>query len=323
MPSWAWTASKTLEASSPTSAGSAPRTISAERSTARWSESGSAASAASALDVRWLVDSSASTARPRIEPAAELAIGTSDEPSNERCSGTTFIGAERTPDSTVWTSLARLQHARDVAESLRARRCIGDDSGRDGDCDARRTPPAGISSCRGCIDRSRVERASSGQRASAAGSPRRRARRARRRTRAAAPAAGRAASAASWSSLGVSIAGLPQLGHGAVQLGAGVRLADAEHRGDLGVGEAGEELERDQLALARLEALQRGGDGQAPLAVLGALVGSEASRGRPARRSAPPGGRGGAARRGRRCGRSRTARPAARPRSGSKRLRLR
>ena len=36
-----------------------------------------------------------------------------------------------------------------------------------------------------------------------------------------------------------------------MQLGAGVRLADAEHGGDLGVAEAGEELERDQLALAR------------------------------------------------------------------------
>src|SRR5689334_19287927 len=63
-------------------------------------------------------------------------------------------------------------------------------------------------------------------------------------------------SAASWSSLGVSIAGLPQLGHGAVQLRAGVGLADAEHPGDLTVFQAGEELERDQLALARLQPLQ-------------------------------------------------------------------
>ena len=50
-----------------------------------------------------------------------------------------------------------------------------------------------------------------------------------------------------------SIEGLSQLGHGAVDAGAGVRLADPEDRGDLGVAEAGEELERDQLALACLQ----------------------------------------------------------------------
>ena len=38
---------------------------------------------------------------------------------------------------------------------------------------------------------------------------------------------------------------------GAVELGAGVGGADAEHRGDLGVVEAGVELERDDLAVAR------------------------------------------------------------------------
>src|SRR4051812_2638746 len=84
-------------------------------------------------------------------------------------------------------------------------------------------------------------------------------------------------SAINGSSLSGSIAGLPQLGHGSVQLGAGVRLARAEDLGDLGVGEAGEELERDQLALGRLQALERGGDGEAALAALGALVGAEAA----------------------------------------------
>src|SRR3954454_1063739 len=42
-------------------------------------------------------------------------------------------------------------------------------------------------------------------------------------------------SAISWSSLFGSIAGLPQLGHCSVQFGAGVRLAEAEDLGDLGV----------------------------------------------------------------------------------------
>src|SRR5262245_27350191 len=47
------------------------------------------------------------------------------------------------------------------------------------------------------------------------------------------------------------IDGLPELGHGAVQKGAGVRGADAEDGGDLGVGELGVVLERDQLAIPR------------------------------------------------------------------------
>ena len=43
---------------------------------------------------------------------------------------------------------------------------------------------------------------------------------------------------------------------------------DPEHGGDLGVGEAGEELEGDQLALGvASSALERGGQGQAPLAL--------------------------------------------------------
>jgi len=57
-----------------------------------------------------------------------------------------------------------------------------------------------------------------------------------------------------------------------VQPGAGVRLGDADHGGDLGVGEAGEELEGDQLALASLEQGEGGGQRQPPLACLGALV---------------------------------------------------
>jgi len=63
-----------------------------------------------------------------------------------------------------------------------------------------------------------------------------------------------------------------------MKLGAGVRLAGAEDLGDLGVGEAGEELEGDQLALARLEPLQRRRDREASLAVLGALGEAEAFR---------------------------------------------
>src|SRR5215212_3643480 len=99
-------------------------------------------------------------------------------------------------------------------------------------------------------------------------------------------------SAISWSSLFGSIARLPQLGHGSVQLGAGVRLAEAEDLGDLGIGETGEELERDQLALAGLEACERGGDRQAALAVLGALLHAEAGEvgrlGGQLRLAAPP-----------------------------------
>src|SRR4051794_18679365 len=45
------------------------------------------------------------------------------------------------------------------------------------------------------------------------------------------------------------IDGLPELGHGAVQERAGVGRGDAEDGGDLGVGEAGVVLERNQLAV--------------------------------------------------------------------------
>src|SRR5262249_43966180 len=50
-------------------------------------------------------------------------------------------------------------------------------------------------------------------------------------------------------SLERSIACLPQFVHRPVEPGADVRGADARYAGDLAIGEAGEELERDQLAL--------------------------------------------------------------------------
>jgi hypothetical protein len=53
-----------------------------------------------------------------------------------------------------------------------------------------------------------------------------------------------------------------------VDSGAGVRLADREDGGNLGVAEAGEELERDQLALTRLEAREGGAQGESPLGAL-------------------------------------------------------
>src|SRR5690349_3042803 len=53
------------------------------------------------------------------------------------------------------------------------------------------------------------------------------------------------------------IDGLPELGHGAVQERAGVRGADAEDLGDLGVGEVGVVLEGDQLAVPRGQPVQR------------------------------------------------------------------
>src|SRR6476469_3938067 len=69
-------------------------------------------------------------------------------------------------------------------------------------------------------------------------------------------------------SLERSIACLPQLDHGSVQLGAGIRLAGAEHTGDLFIGEPGEELEGDQLTLARLELTQSSSEDEAQLASL-------------------------------------------------------
>src|SRR5262249_46782767 len=55
-----------------------------------------------------------------------------------------------------------------------------------------------------------------------------------------------AASSASPISLKAFIACLPQLVDRSVQFGAGVRLGETEKRGDLGVAEAGEELQGDQ-----------------------------------------------------------------------------
>ena len=72
---------------------------------------------------------------------------------------------------------------------------------------------------------------------------------------------------------GAVIDGPPELRHGAVELGAGVGDADAEHGGELGVVEPGVELERDQLALARRQAGERGADGGALERALGGVVG--------------------------------------------------
>jgi hypothetical protein len=64
------------------------------------------------------------------------------------------------------------------------------------------------------------------------------------------------------------MAGLPESGDGAVDARAGVRGRDAEHPGDLGVAEAGVELQGDELAVARLQAVERGADGGAAERVL-------------------------------------------------------
>ena len=119
------------------------------------------------------------------------------------------------------------------------------------------------------------------------------------------------------------IDGLPELGHGAVQQGAGVGDADAEHGGDLGVVEPGVELERDQLALARRPARRaRRARRRARSGALGGVLGRRRAgvgRARPrARRCACAG----AARRARRCGRCRTATRAACRGAASKRARL-
>ncbi len=53
------------------------------------------------------------------------------------------------------------------------------------------------------------------------------------------------------------IEGPPQLFECSVQAGAGVALADPGHGRDLGVREPGEVLERDQLAVAAVELIQR------------------------------------------------------------------
>ena len=71
------------------------------------------------------------------------------------------------------------------------------------------------------------------------------------------------------------IAGPPQLLDHSVQPGAGVRLRDPDHRGDLGVGEPGEELERHQLALAGRQLGDRGAERRSADRHLGALLGAD------------------------------------------------
>ena len=112
------------------------------------------------------------------------------------------------------------------------------------------------------------------------------------------------------------IAGPPQLLDHSVQPGAGVRLRDPDHRGDLGVGEPGEELERHQLALPRRQLGDRGAERRSAERHLGALLGADRRLvdGLGGQRGLAP--RAVAARRAPRCGRSRTARRAAFPASG-------
>ena len=119
----------------------------------------------------------------------------------------------------------------------------------------------------------------------------------------------------SWSSSG--IAGLPELLHRAVQQGAGVRLADPEHAGQLGVGHPGVEFQRDDLPLAGGQLRERGLDRGAAQRDLGTVAGvllGERPRGR-SRASRPAGA--GEARRAPRCERYRTATRA--PRRGGDR----
>src|SRR5262249_50272523 len=77
-------------------------------------------------------------------------------------------------------------------------------------------------------------------------------------------------------SLERSIACLPQFVHRPVEPGADVRGADARYAGDLAIGEAGEELERDQLPLARLEPIESGVEEQSQL--VATLVDTDARR---------------------------------------------
>ena len=106
------------------------------------------------------------------------------------------------------------------------------------------------------------------------------------------------------------MAGLSQLGDGSVQAGAGTFGSDSPStRGDLGVGEPAGELESDQVALAAVERRSAARTASRRSGELGVVV----EPGRLVRpRDRPPAGHGacaGAARRARRCGRSRTARP--------------
>src|SRR3954453_7687995 len=84
----------------------------------------------------------------------------------------------------------------------------------------------------------------------------------------------RASSSAASSRVKVSVIdGLSQLLDGAVQERAGVGERDAEDGGELGVVEAGVELQRDQLALARRQGPHRLAQGGAPQRRLGCVLG--------------------------------------------------
>ena len=105
------------------------------------------------------------------------------------------------------------------------------------------------------------------------------------------------------------ITGLPELLHRPVQHGSGVRHAHPDDIGDLGVRQAGEELQRDELSISRFQR----GQARAEDRTVEGLRRTSPERGRPpGRRAARPPGDGGAARPARRCARSRTAMPAAR-----------
>ena len=108
---------------------------------------------------------------------------------------------------------------------------------------------------------------------------------------------------------GEFIAGLPQLRDGSVQTGAHVGLGGAEHARDLGVREAAGELERHEVAVAGVEGGERGADDVALERELGLLVRTRQGAVLGLVRRAGRGACGAAARRGRRCGRSRTATP--------------
>src|SRR3954470_2195732 len=84
----------------------------------------------------------------------------------------------------------------------------------------------------------------------------------------------RASSSAASSRVKVSVIdGLSQLLDGAVEERAGVGERDAEDGGELGVVEAGVELQRDQLALARRQGPHRLAQGGAPQRRLGCVLG--------------------------------------------------
>src|SRR4051812_30245124 len=74
---------------------------------------------------------------------------------------------------------------------------------------------------------------------------------------------------------GPVIASPPQLLHGAVQLRADVRLAHPEHPADLGIRKSCLELQRNEVAVARVERRERGAHGLAPHDALRVVLRSE------------------------------------------------